>query len=89
MIDKDVKSIMDFLGEKNVEKIRDAMTEALIDNLEESIREDWIVAPDVIEKMWKEITEETVKKYEDRIKDAMCKEIEKMLENRYSITKGK
>ena len=74
-----VKNVMDFLGEENLDKIRETMTDALIDNLTESIDKNWIVLPDTFQEMWNEVAEEVMKKYRKKLKDAMCEQVEQMI----------
>ena len=76
---ENVKTVLDFLGEENVDKIRQAMTDALIDNLNESIEQEWIVLPETFSVMWDGLAEEVFNKYKPKIKKAMGENIESML----------
>ena len=75
-----VKNVLEFLGEENVEKIRTAMTDALIDNLTESIDKNWIVLPSDFSELWNKIADEVGRKYRKKIKGAMEETVEKMIE---------
>ena len=78
-----VGKIIDFLVEENIEKIKTTMTDDLIDNLHESIDTEWIVMPDEVALMWNEMLKKCVKaalkKYQDRITEAIESWIEYMI----------
>ena len=76
---ENVKSVLDFLGEENVDKIRQELTEAIIDNLNESIEQHWVVLPETFAVMWDGLAEEVFNKYKPKIKKAMGENIESML----------
>ena len=75
----EVKSILDFLGEENVDKIRAVMTDAIIDNLQESIDQNWVVLPSTFCVFYEDVANEVCKKYKNQLKDEMCNAIEQML----------
>ena len=71
---KNIDVIADILGSENAEKIRNAMTESLIDNIRESIEQEWFIAPSGIEAYLEEECEKVIKKlvkeYKPRIEEA-------------------
>lgn len=80
---ENVKTVIDFLGEKNADKIRDALTDAIIENLEESVQNNWIVLPTTFNEMYGDICEEVMRKYRKKLKDKMCEEVEKFIQERF------
>ena len=84
---EDAKTVIDFLGEKNADKIRDALTDAIIENLEESVQERWIVLPTTFNEMYEDICEEVMRKYRKKLKDTMCEEVENFIKERFKKEK--
>lgn len=79
----DLHAIIDLLGETNVAKIKEAITDSLIENLEESIKKEWLVLPSEFAELWDELFTETYEKikekYMEQIEEVMCKQMEKAI----------
>lgn len=80
-----VKTILDFLGEENQQKIKDAMTDALIENLEESIRQEYVICPEEVYELWNNFLEKcmknTLKKYKEDIQRVIDERVEEIVNN--------
>lgn len=76
---KEVKSVLDFLGETNTEKIKQVITEELINNIRESINHEWIVLPEIITDIVNELAEECKQEIAKQFKEKISKEIVKQL----------
>ena len=79
-INNSVKSVIDFLGEKRIEKLKDYVVDSLCENLQDSIDEHWLVIPDIFDEVWDDLFEEckaTIKKkYKKIITDEISKRID-------------
>lgn len=67
----EVTTILEFLGEENQKKIKDRMTDAIIDNLEESINDEWFVCPSTIHDLMEELFMQIFKKHKKELNQAM------------------
>ena len=82
-----IPAIIDLLGEENAQKIKDAITDAIIGEIEERFENSWIVdveeLNDYFTGLADEVKEEVAKEFEEKLKTAMKTKltgIEKMLE---------
>lgn len=66
-----IKTILEFLGEENQQKIRDAMTEGIIENICDSIRDQWFMPPSIFEDVMKECFHEVFEKHKKEFVEAM------------------
>lgn len=82
---KTIDEIANILGSNNAEKIRKAMTKAIIENIQESIEQEWFIAPSGIEKYLEEECEKVIKKlvkeYKPRIEEAYRQKFEEIIED--------
>ena len=67
--------IIDFIGEINANKLKDAITDGLIDNAMESIDQNWLVTPtefrDQMDQLLEQIGKKICKKYKGELEEAM------------------
>ena len=80
VIKDDLSALVKLLGEDNVIKVQDALTEMLIENIGESIKEEYIMLPIDIEDEYKSI----VKEESDKLLKACRKEIRDALKVKYA-----
>lgn len=66
-----LNTIADFLGEERVGKLKDYVTQQLMENLNESIRDEWIILPTDFEKFWDEIFNELKESWRKKYKKAI------------------
>lgn len=74
-----INRILDFLGSENVEEIKRVITEKIIENIEESIDERYLILPTTFQELYDDIVDEVMKKYRAKIKKAMCEKVENMI----------
>lgn len=71
----DSDALISLLGEKNVEIIKNTITDAIINNIEESIEKEYLVLPSEIDSMmndiFEEMKEELMQEYREAIKKKM------------------
>ena len=77
---RDIANIIEFLGEENVEKIKTALTNAIIENLEESLNERWFICPDTICEQLEECYDKIYKKHKKEITSAIEQRVLNMIE---------
>lgn len=81
---KELNPIIEFIGEENAEKLRLQLTDMLLENIQESIEEYWLVYPEEWQKMLDSLLrncgKEICKKYKDPIKESMEDAILKIIE---------
>lgn len=65
------EDILDFLGEKNAQRIKDGLTNAILANLEDSVAQRWFVAPDALQEMLNESFAKVYKKHHKEMTAAM------------------
>lgn len=70
---ENVKSILDFIGDENTERIKTAITNALIKNLEESIAEHWVAQPKDFVDLWGELFAECRDEVKEKYKETILK----------------
>lgn len=72
---EELTPIIEFLGETNTAKIKDAITDGLIDNAMESIDQNWLVTPtefsNQMEELLEQIGKKICKKYKGELEEAM------------------
>lgn len=66
-----LNTIADFLGEERVDKLKDYVTQQLMENLNESIRDEWIVLPTDFEMFWDEVFDELKESLRKKYKKVM------------------
>jgi hypoxanthine phosphoribosyltransferase len=77
---RDIANILEFLGEENEEKIKTALTNAIIENLEESLNERWFLCPDTISDQLTECYDKIYKKHKKEITSAIEQKVLNMIE---------
>lgn len=79
-----LETLISILGDDNVEKIKETITEELIDNIRESIREQWFIVPesfnDLIQNEIEKQSKRLIKQYSADIRDALEKRINDIVE---------
>ena len=77
-------ALLHLLGEDNVEKIKSAFTEALIDNIQDSVEQRWYVSPPDIEEMLNDmcdsVAKKLVKEYKSKVEQIYRKRFDELLE---------
>ncbi len=76
---KDIANILEFLGEENEEKIKTALTNAIIDELEQNIADGW-VSPDLLAGLLEECYVKVFKKHKKEMTDAIELRVLKLIE---------
>lgn len=66
-----LNTIANFLGEERVDKLKDYVTQQLMENLNESIRDEWIVLPSDFEMFWDEVFDELKESLRKKYKKVM------------------
>lgn len=66
-----LNTIANFLGEERVDKLKDYVTQQLMENLNESIRDEWIVLPTDFEMFWDEVFDELKESLRKKYKKVM------------------
>lgn len=84
-VSRNMDSIKDFLGEKRIDALKDYVLESLKENLDESIHNNYVAAPDsfdeLMEEMIDECGKEIKKKYKKHVSKAMGEKVEWFIEN--------
>lgn len=82
-VNKTLETISEFLGEERIEKLKDYVLQSLMDNLQESIEQHYVVFPSDFDEMWESLFDdckkEIKKKYKKDITDAMSERIDKWI----------
>lgn len=77
------QELIKILGSENEQKIKDCITEEIIDNLRESIQYEWVLIPSEIdamfEEMGKEVLDELKKKYKKELKKVTEEELKRLI----------
>ncbi len=71
---------LEFLGEENEEKIKTALTNAIIEELEESVQNGW-VSPDLLAELLEECYVKVFKKHKKEMTDAIELRVLKLIED--------
>lgn len=75
-----LNTIANFLGEERVDKLKDYVTQQLMENLNESIRDEWIVLPSDFEMFWDEVFDELKESLRKKYKKVMTVAINEKLD---------
>lgn len=75
-----LNTIANFLGEERVDKLKDYVTQQLMENLNESIRDEWIVLPTDFEMFWDEVFDELKESLRKKYKKVMTVAINEKLD---------
>lgn len=75
-----LNTIANFLGEERVDKLKDYVTQQLMENLNESIRDEWIVLPTDFEMFWDEVFDELKESFRKKYKKVMTVAINEKLD---------
>lgn len=82
---KDLINFIELLGENNVKKIQDTVTDMIIDSIEDSLNNEWIILPDEANKaiadLCKSIINDIKKKYKDQLTDAIENKLISIINN--------
>jgi hypoxanthine phosphoribosyltransferase len=76
----EMTTIIEFLGEENQDKIRNALTDAIIENLQESLDQKWFICPDTLTEQLEDCYTKLFKKHKKEITNAMEIKILNMIE---------
>lgn len=76
-----LQTVLDFLGTDNETRIKQVLTDLVIDNLSESISKEWFVCPDTLNNAMEECFEKVFKKYKKEITKAMEQRFEKLIKD--------
>jgi hypoxanthine phosphoribosyltransferase len=76
----EMTTIIEFLGEENQDKIRNALTDAIIENLQESLDQKWFICPDTLTEQLGDCYTKLFKKHKKEITNAMEIKILNMIE---------
>lgn len=75
----EITNILEFLGEENEEKIKTALTNAIIYELEQSVQDGW-VSPDLLAELIEECYVKVFKKHKKEMTDAIELRVLKLIE---------
>jgi uncharacterized protein YjgD (DUF1641 family) len=76
----EMTTIIEFLGEENQDKIRNALTDAIIENLQERLDQIWFICPDTLTEHLEDCYTKLFKKHKKEITNAMEIKILNMIE---------
>lgn len=89
-MDENFKELISILGSDNVERIKETLTDELIDNLTESIRSEWVFVPDqwedMFDEMGREVFEEVKRKYRKALKTVAEEKMQAFIEKMQSVS---
>lgn len=82
----DLGVLGEIIGEKNIEKIRDAIADLIIENIRSSVDYNWLVPPEealeVIDSMWVRVAKKVCKEYEGEAAATVRAMVEESLERK-------
>lgn len=71
--------LCEVLGKENASKVKDAITDVIISNIEDAVEEYWIVPPSAITDMIDGVGEEVAQKIRTKYKKALTAVLEKKI----------
>lgn len=76
---KDWRELLTLLGEDNVKRIKNEVTDALIENLKDSIDAYYLCSPELFNELMCELIEEVFSKERSKFKKALKAHMEKII----------
>lgn len=75
-MNEDCVGLIEVLGKENADKVRSAITDALIENITEVLKEYYIIDSDIVRKQINAMAEECFDTVKEKYMDAMTEAIE-------------
>jgi len=83
-----LETAISILGSDNIEKIKNVLTELIIDDMRESCKSEWFVLPSQFDDMFNSMCEEVMVKLKKKYKKALTEVIEQKIIDNIEQLKG-